>query len=84
MDLSGWYEGFALGVPSTNNRLELNNGQIKEQATYRVKLPLGRYLEVFQRDIVEKWSKERNVTNPYCKKFEEISPIDHSLWVETY
>jgi hypothetical protein len=80
----GWYEGFVLGVPSTNNRSESNNGQIKEQATYRVKLPLGHFLEVVQRDIVEKWSKERNATNPYCKKFEEIPPINHSLWVETY
>jgi hypothetical protein len=80
----GWYEGFVLGVPSTNNGSESNNGQIKEQATYRVKLPLGHFLEVVQRDIVEKWSKERNVTNTYCKKFDEIPPINHSLWVETY
>jgi hypothetical protein len=64
--------------------LESNNGQIKEHATYSVKLPLSRFLEVVQRDIVKKWSKERNVTNPYCKKFEEIPSINHSLWVETY
>jgi len=31
----GWYEGFAPGIPGTNNGLESNNGFIKEQSTLK-------------------------------------------------
>jgi hypothetical protein len=56
----GWYEGFAPGIPSTNNGLESNNGFIKEQATLRKRLPLGRFLEIVKNEMIEKWSKERD------------------------
>ena len=39
----GWYEGFAPGVPSTNNGLESTNRVIKDAGRYRVKLSLGRF-----------------------------------------
>ena len=47
----GWYGGYAPGVPSTNNAFESCNGQIKEHATYRIKLPFGRFLEVVKHDM---------------------------------
>ena len=80
----GWYEGFAPGVPSTNNALESNNGKIKDQATYRTKHSLGRFLEIVQKDMIERWSKERDETKPYCKYFSKKPTINHSLWVEAH
>ncbi len=38
---------------------------IKDEGTYRVKLCLGRFLEVVKTDILEKWSKERDTEKPY-------------------
>ena len=61
----GWYEGYAPGVPSTNNALESTNRVIKDEGTYRVKLSLGRFLEVVKTNIVERWSKERDMDKPY-------------------
>ena len=38
---SGWYEGLAVGYPSTNNGLEATNRWVKEHGTFRNKLDLG-------------------------------------------
>jgi hypothetical protein len=56
----GWYEGYAPGVPGTNNALESTNEKVKSQATLRTKLSLGRFLEVVTNEIISKWSKERD------------------------
>jgi hypothetical protein len=73
----GWYEGYAPGVPSTNNGLESTNRVIKDEGTYRVKLSLGRFLEVVKTNIVERWSKERDEAKPFSKIFADKVSIDH-------
>ena len=80
----GWYEGYAPGVPSTNNGLESTNRVIKDEGTYRIKLSLGRFLEVVKTNIVERWSIERDETKPFAKPFTEKVKIDHKLWVQSF
>ena len=80
----GWYEGYAPGVPSTNNGLESTNRVIKDEGTYRVKLSLGRFLEVVKTNIVERWSKERDEAKPFSKLFADKVSIDHKLWVQSF
>ena len=80
----GWYEGFAPGIPSTNNSLESTNDKIKSEATYRVKLPLGRFLEIVKNDMIEKWSKERDESKPYVKIFSETPTITHGIWKDAF
>ena len=80
----GWYEGYAPGVPSTNNGLEATNEKVKSQATLRTKLSFGRFLEVVTTEIIEKWSKERDEDKPYCKPFVTQPTINHSLWVQAF
>ena len=61
---SGWYEGFAPGIPSTNNALESTNGVIKKDGTVRKRFSLANFLEIACRDIVSKWSIKRNPKKP--------------------
>ena len=35
-------------------------------------------------DIIEKWSKERDVTKPYCKDFSNEPTVSHALWVQAF
>jgi hypothetical protein len=80
----GWYEGYAPGVPGTNNALESTNDNVKSQATLRTKLSLERFLEVVTNDIIEKWSKERDESKPYSKAFITTPSLSHSLWVQAF
>ena len=80
----GWYEGYAPGIPSTNNALESTNRVVKDEGTYRVKLPLGRFLEVVKVDIIEKWSRDRDTSKPFSKTFIEKPEINHALWVQGF
>ncbi|CAF0934688.1 unnamed protein product [Didymodactylos carnosus] len=56
-DLRYWYEGAAMGVPSTNNGLESRNSKIKEQYALRVKLKLFSFLPTMQQMLSE-WSSK--------------------------
>jgi hypothetical protein len=80
----GWYEGYASGVPSTNNGLESTNRVIKDEGTYRIKLSLGRFLEVVKTNIVERWSKEMDETKAFSKPFYEKISIQHNLWIQSF
>ena len=59
---ASWFEGYALGHPSTNNGLEATNMAIKRQNTFRERLDLARVLAVVENDIVKNWSRERAPT----------------------
>lgn len=54
---SGWFEGFANGIPSTNNGLERKNLEIKELYTLRKRLPFTEFKTVAE-TIVQDWSYE--------------------------
>ena len=64
--------------------LESTNRVIKDEGTYRVKLSLGRFLEVVKTNIVERWSKERDEAKPFSKIFADKVSIDHKLWVQSF
>ena len=53
--------------PSTNNGLESTNNVIKQENTFRKRLPLAKFLEV-SKSIVNRWSKERDPDNLLYRK----------------
>jgi len=75
-----WYEGYALGFPSTNNGLEATNRWIKSQGTLRNRLPMGELMNFLIKQS-NSWSYERNPSNPNCKFFAEEPLV--SLKIET-
>ena len=58
--LPGWYEGYAEGMPSTDNALESCNGRIKAHSTFRRLCPLEDFLYCVDNDIVRNWSLDYN------------------------
>jgi hypothetical protein len=48
---SNWFEGFQEGGISTNNGLESNNRWIKEDFTFREKLPMNQFLPCILRMV---------------------------------
>ena len=84
----GWFEGFAIGYPSSNNALEATNGKIKSLYTFRERLPVGEFLSVLEKDIIHQLSRERNVddtiTAQNAKSFAKTPLINLSLWTSTY
>ncbi|CAF5175517.1 unnamed protein product, partial [Rotaria magnacalcarata] len=64
MSNKGWFEGFAIGYPSSNNALEATNGIIKSLYTFRERLPVGEFLSVLENDIIHQLSRERNTDDP--------------------
>jgi hypothetical protein len=75
-----WYEGVQHFTPSTNNALEATNRVIKDENTFRERLPLSRFKElVFE--IVEKWSKsyQRGL-----KQYNDKQTISLDLWTNGY
>lgn len=63
---ANWYEGAALGYPSTNNALEATNSTIKKEFTFRERLPLKQFIETAE-EIVRRWSVERNPDDESAK-----------------
>ncbi|KAF0295052.1 hypothetical protein FJT64_007364 [Amphibalanus amphitrite] len=53
----GWFEGFDLRAPSTNNGLESLNGSIKTNHTLRERLPVGRFVVAAQ-SMIRDWSRD--------------------------
>jgi hypothetical protein len=81
----GWYEGYAPGVPSTNNALESTNGSIKKDCTIRKRLALARFLELVETKIIMEWSTNRNPDKPISPVlFVTATPISHQLWVDAF
>ncbi|OXA39961.1 Glycerol-3-phosphate dehydrogenase [NAD(P)+] [Folsomia candida] len=77
---NGWYEGYAPGYPCTNNGPEAINATIKNENTFRKRLPLGE-LFVTLKKIVSGWSLDRNPVSLDCKIF-ATSPT-YSLQLQT-
>ena len=77
---NGWYEGIQHLTPSTNNALEATNRVIKDENTFRERLPLARF-KVLTFEIVEKWSKlyERNL-----KQFYDKPTVTLDIWTKSY
>ncbi|KAF9758301.1 hypothetical protein NGRA_3148 [Nosema granulosis] len=77
---NAWYEGVRHFTPSTNNALEATNRVIKDENTFRERLPLSRF-KVLALEIVEKWSKsyERGL-----KKYSDQQTISLDLWTNGY
>lgn len=70
-----WYEGAAIRIPSTNNAIESFNAKIKNEATIRHRLPIGKFLLVIQSSC-EIWSKDTT--------YDAEVEIPHNLWRESY
>ena len=60
-----WFEGAAVGQPSSNNGLEFTNGVIKSEHTMRERLPVGQFLSTVLRIVLE-WSETRNPESANC------------------
>ena len=67
------HKGWFVSYVSTNNGLESINGVIKDQNTYRDRLPLAQFLDVAV-DLVRNWSKERDPEQPDHRKPFAVSP----------
>ena len=72
-DLKFWYEGSAVGYPSTNNGLESLNNRIKQQYTLRNKLSLSKFLITLE-TMLRDWSRKSidNEFQTYSKTNIEI------------
>jgi hypothetical protein len=81
-----WFEGFALGFPSTNNGLEATNMAIKRQNTFRDRLELARFLTVVENDIVINWSRERGSSGTDRPSIEVATVPSRTLkiWTTAY
>jgi len=60
---TGWYEGFHVGYPTTNNGLESTNHWIKSQGTLRNRLPMSQMFQYLMEQAAA-WSIERDENNP--------------------
>lgn len=78
-----WYEGAALGYPSTNNGIEATNAIIKKEHTLRERLPVGQFLNCLD-NLLLKWSKERDHLLPTYKPFSLEPTISIKDWTEAY
>ena len=65
--LDGWYEGYAIGIPSTNNGLEAVNLQVKSENTFGNRTPVGQFVEQVKQNIVHCWSVARDPANINAK-----------------
>jgi hypothetical protein len=72
---SGWYEGFAPGIPSSNNAVEGTNKWIKWDVTNYERLPFGRFITVFEKDLIVEWSRNHKEGDPYEQIFYEEPEI---------
>jgi hypothetical protein len=78
-----WYEGAAVGYPSTNNGLESTNAVIKREHSLRERLPVGQFVNKVVH-LVTQWSERRNPNSVNCIEFAEIPRISLQLWTVAY
>lgn len=78
-----WYEGAAVGLPSTNNGLESTNGVIKTEFTFRERKPVGEFLGCVT-EMLNTWSQRRDPQSVNCVFFEETPTNSLSLWTKAY
>lgn len=76
-----WYEGYAVGAPSTNNALEATNRVIKDEQTFRERLDLSQ-LRIVLFNMITQWSRE------YVEKLNMVNfgypDIDLKWWTAGY
>lgn len=77
--LKGWFEGYAPGIPSTNNGIESWNNVIKLEATLRQRHSMGVFLSIAENDIVRLWSKERTLDAPIYYEFKNEFQVNLPL-----
>ena len=75
----GWYEGYIVGFPCTNNALEATNPLIKNEATLRERKPLGQFLTITT-DISRKLSQQRDSRNTNYTPFAKEPTITLDIW----
>ncbi|RNA13007.1 hypothetical protein BpHYR1_030270, partial [Brachionus plicatilis] len=76
----GWYEGHALGYPSSNNALESTNRYIKEQSTFKDRLSVPRFISVVDERIIHFWSTNRDPAEKNTKAFKTQVEITLADW----
>ena len=57
---TGWYEGYSVGEPSTNNGLEPTNRFLKEDKLDTNRLGSLQFLNKLKTDVAKTWSTDRN------------------------
>lgn len=83
ISIRGMDEGLAPGCPSTNNGLESINSVIKEEGTYRERVPLRQYFGCILK-LLQNWSRDRNPENPGSKCFQITPSISNLLISNSY
>lgn len=83
LGLPNWYEGAAVGFPSTNNGIEGTNAVIKGEGTLRERLPLGQFLSCAV-TMVRHWSMDRDPTSVNCKVFADTASVSLPSWTSAY
>ena len=78
-----WFEGAAVGYPSSNNGLEATNGVIKRDHTLRTRLPVGQFLQSGS-ELLEKWSYARNPASVNCIPFAAVRSHSLAHWTAAY
>ena len=75
----GWYKGYAVGFPSTNNALEANSRLIKDEANFRERKPVGQFLTITT-DIIRKCSQQQVSRNTNYTPFAQEPAITLDMW----
>lgn len=82
--LPNWYEGAAVGLPSSNNGVEATNAVIKNEFTLRERLPVGQFLNDCTTKMVKRWSQRRDPKSVNCVHFDETRSISLQLWTKAF
>lgn len=80
----GWFEGYAVGLPSTNNALEGSNKYIKKEATLNEIHNIGRFMSILEVEVIKKWSADRDITKQQHVQFYEKPNLKDDLWTCAY
>ena len=78
-----WYEGAALGYPSTNNSIESTNVVVKRKHTFRERLPVGQFSNAMV-GIRQKWSRDRKPMSVNCIPFCQVPSVSLRQWIDAY
>lgn len=78
-----WYEGAAVGYPSTNNGIEAINSVLKNKHIFGEQYPVDLFLSSLN-NIIDSWSTARNPRSPNCIEFCSIRPIPLKEWINGY
>ena len=76
-----WYEGFAKGIPSTNNALESCNKWYKIQLVGSSRWPLSRFLTIFKESIIGELTKRCKLDGEQWRTTPIISP---KCWTDAW